>query len=148
MDSSDEAGKETVKDQMERILPANLDTQVLEIDSSATRASAPPSAVPQVQTGTQMGSSDEAGKESVKDQMERILRANLDIQVLEIVDTSGNCGSSYALAIVSKDFAGKMMLARHKLVNQMLKSQIEQLHAFSQKTLTPQQWEAEKKKSS
>jgi len=83
MDSSDEAGKETVKDQMERILPANLDTQVLEIvDTSATRASAPPSAVPQVQTGTQMGSSDEAGKESVKDQMERILRANLDIQVL------------------------------------------------------------------
>jgi len=33
----------------------------------------------------------------------------------DIVDTSGNCGSSFAVTIVSPDFAKKMTLARHKM---------------------------------
>ena len=33
----------------------------------------------------------------------------------EIVDTSGNCGGSYSVVVVSPDFRKKMTLARHKL---------------------------------
>ena len=33
----------------------------------------------------------------------------------ELTDTSGNCGSSFAVIIVSPDFAQKMTLARHKM---------------------------------
>jgi hypothetical protein len=39
--------------------------------------------------------------------------ATLTIQ--EIVDTSGNCGGSYSVVVVSPDFRKKMTLARHKL---------------------------------
>lgn len=43
------------------------------------------------------------------------------MQVLELIpekdiaDTSGNCGSSFSVTIVSPDFAKKMPLARHKM---------------------------------
>jgi len=43
----------------------------------------------------------------------RVLGAELTMQ--EIVDTSGNCGGSYSVVVVSPDFRKKMTLARHKL---------------------------------
>ncbi|ODN83492.1 hypothetical protein, variant [Cryptococcus amylolentus CBS 6039] len=64
--------------------------------------------------------------------MEHKLRENLEIHYLEFVDTSGNCGMSYAVTIVSPGFSKKITLQRHKLVNQILKDEIAQLHAFSQ----------------
>lgn len=65
----------------------------------------------------------------MQQRLEEKLRANLRIEHLvsrvqlprnqlteqDIVDTSGNCGSSFALTIVSPDFAKKMTLARHKM---------------------------------
>lgn len=33
----------------------------------------------------------------------------------EITDISANCGTSFSIVIVSKDFEKKMKLARHKL---------------------------------
>ncbi|WVQ79677.1 hypothetical protein IAT38_001777 [Cryptococcus sp. DSM 104549] len=86
------------------------------------------------------------GSMSVVQRMEHKLRSNLQIEYLEFVDTSGNCGSSYAVTIVSPGFAKKMTLARHKLVNQILADEIALLHAFSQKTLTPEQWAKEQAK--
>jgi len=35
-----------------------------------------------------------------------------------------------------------MTLARHRLVNTALKDEISKLHAFSQKSYTPAEWEA------
>ncbi|ODN85446.1 hypothetical protein L198_07527 [Cryptococcus wingfieldii CBS 7118] len=78
--------------------------------------------------------------------MEHKLREKLEIHYLEFVDTSGNCGMSYAVTIVSPGFAKKITLQRHKLVNQILKDEIAQLHAFSQKTFTPEQWAKEQSK--
>ena len=37
------------------------------------------------------------------------------LTIQEIVDTSGNCGGSYSVVVVSPDFRKKMTLARHKL---------------------------------
>ncbi|KAK8854673.1 hypothetical protein IAR55_003412 [Kwoniella newhampshirensis] len=79
--------------------------------------------------------------------MENKLRSKLKIDFVEFIDTSGNCGSSFSVTIVSPDFAKKMTLARHKLVNQILADEIAELHAFSQKTLTPEQWAKEKGKA-
>lgn len=42
-------------------------------------------------------------------------RALSEAYYQEIVDTSNNCGSAFALVIVSPDFAKKMTLARHRL---------------------------------
>ncbi|WWD19181.1 hypothetical protein CI109_103639 [Kwoniella shandongensis] len=79
--------------------------------------------------------------------METKLRSNLNIDFVEFIDTSGNCGSSFSVTIVSRDFAKKLTLARHKLVNQILADEIAALHAFSQKTLTPEQWAKEQGKA-
>jgi len=68
----------------------------------------------------------------------------MSIQHLEIVDMSNGCGENYAVVIVSERFEKMMTLSRHRLVNELLKDQIAQMHAFSQKTLTPNQWEKEK----
>ena len=36
-----------------------------------------------------------------------------------------------------------MTLARHRLVNTALKDEIARLHAFSQKSYTPEEWDAQ-----
>lgn len=46
------------------------------------------------------------------------------------------------MIIVSPVFEGLPTLKRHRMVNDLLKEQIAQLHAFSQKTYTPKQYEA------
>ncbi|KAM4861878.1 bolA-like protein 2 [Thomomys bottae] len=35
---------------------------------------------------------------------------------------------------------GKPLLQRHQLVNECLEEDLQRIHAFEQKTLTPQQW--------
>ena len=37
-------------------------------------------------------------------------------------------------------FDGKALLARHRMVNDVLKEELNVIHAFTQKTLTPEQW--------
>ena len=46
--------------------------------------------------------------------------------------------------IVSPEFAGKNSLKRHRLVNAALKSEIAQIHAWTAKCQTPEEWEKEK----
>ena len=46
--------------------------------------------------------------------------------------------------IVSKKFEGIGLLARHRMVNEILKEELKDIHAFTQKTMTPEQWEAKK----
>ncbi|BGO89973.1 hypothetical protein NBRC10512v2_002020 [Rhodotorula toruloides] len=48
---------------------------------------------------------------------------------------------SYEVIIVSPSFAGKTTLKKHREVNDKLKDEIAQLHAFTQKTFTPEQFE-------
>ncbi|KAI3651399.1 hypothetical protein MP228_003741 [Amoeboaphelidium protococcarum] len=61
---------------------------------------------------------------------------------LEIHDVSGGCGTSFELLIVSPSFEGKNTLARHRLINSLLETEIKQMHAFSQRCYTPSQYEA------
>ncbi|KAH9466169.1 hypothetical protein MJO28_001190 [Puccinia striiformis f. sp. tritici] len=58
----------------------------------------------------------------------------------KVTDISGGCGQSYEVLIVSPEFIGKTTLAKHRLVNERLKDEISELHAFSQKTFTPEQY--------
>lgn len=45
--------------------------------------------------------------------------------------------------IVSAQFQNKNMLARHRLVNSVLKEEIAAIHAWTPKCLTPEQWEGQ-----
>ncbi|KDQ19200.1 carbohydrate esterase family 4 protein [Botryobasidium botryosum FD-172 SS1] len=78
--------------------------------------------------------------------IEDALRNAIPVEHLEILDQSSGCGENYAVIVVSPAFEGKPALARHRMVNELLKDQIAQMHAFSQKSLTPKQWEAQKAK--
>ncbi|KAL1741544.1 bola-like protein [Schizophyllum fasciatum] len=74
-------------------------------------------------------------------QLEAAIRNAVPVTHLEIEDQSSGCGESYAIVLVSDAFQGKTTLARHRMVNEMLKNEIAQMHAFSQKTFTPAQYQ-------
>eukprot|EP00054_Salpingoeca_dolichothecata_P033487 m.267528 g.267528 ORF g.267528 m.267528 type:complete len:88 (+) comp33509_c0_seq1:16-279(+) len=74
-------------------------------------------------------------------QLETKLKSGLAATHVDIKDTSGGCGSSFEVIIVSAAFEGKPLLARHRLVNACLEEELKTIHAFSQKTFTPKQWE-------
>jgi stress-induced morphogen len=44
------------------------------------------------------------------------------------------------VTIVSEQFVGKPTLKRHRAVHAALKEEIKNVHAFSQKTHTPEEW--------
>uniref|UniRef100_A0A4W5K6E5 BolA family member 2 n=1 Tax=Hucho hucho TaxID=62062 RepID=A0A4W5K6E5_9TELE len=64
---------------------------------------------------------------------------------VEVEDTSSNrCAASFKVLLVSPQFEGKPLLARHRMVNTCLADELKEIHAFEQKTLTPEQWEKQK----
>ncbi|XP_013381701.1 bolA-like protein 2 [Lingula anatina] len=75
--------------------------------------------------------------DEIKDKLQKALEASY----LEVEDLSDGCGAKFQAIIVSKKFEGKPLLQRHRLVNSVLEEEMKSIHAFSQKTLTPEQWE-------
>lgn len=73
------------------------------------------------------------------------LLKELDASYVEVIDQSDGCGGKFACVVVSEKFKGKPLLARHRLVNTALEEELKSIHAFSQKTYTPEQWEEQKK---
>ncbi|CAL8325560.1 unnamed protein product [Lota lota] len=73
------------------------------------------------------------------------LLKELEAVHVDIEDTSLNrCAASFKALIVSSQFEGKPLLQRHRLVNGCLAEELKEIHAFEQKTLTPEQWEKQK----
>ncbi|CEM21072.1 unnamed protein product [Vitrella brassicaformis CCMP3155] len=64
--------------------------------------------------------------------------------LLEVNDVSGGCGASYDALIVSDAFEGKRLLDRQRLVNDALKEELKDIHAFTMKCVTPAEWEKRK----
>lgn len=68
------------------------------------------------------------------------LKEQLQAEQVEVVDTSGGCGSAFQVAVVSEAFQGKRLLERHQLVHQVLEKELKNIHAISiTKTVTPEQ---------
>lgn len=65
----------------------------------------------------------------------------------KVVDESDGCGGKFNVIIVSPDFEGKSILQRHRLVNTAIADELKTIHAFSQKTFTPEQWAKEQEKT-
>lgn len=63
------------------------------------------------------------------------------------MDESDGCGGKFNVIIVSPEFEGKSILQRHRLVNTALADELKTIHAFSQKTYTPEQWTKEQEKN-
>jgi len=71
---------------------------------------------------------------SGKDEMEKKLMNKLKIEKLEIIDLSGNCGTSFQIKIKSSDFNGKNVISQHRMVNEILKDELKTIHALQLKT--------------
>ncbi|XP_041842496.1 bolA-like protein 2 [Melanotaenia boesemani] len=77
----------------------------------------------------------------IKDKLTKELAAvHVDVE-----DTSPNrCATSFKVLVVSSQFEGKPLLQRHRMVNACLAEELKEIHAFEQKTLTPEQWEKQR----
>lgn len=71
------------------------------------------------------------------------LTKELDAVHVVVTDESDGCGAKFSALIVSDKFQGKPLLARHRLVNSVLQEELKEIHAFTQKTLTSDQWKAQ-----
>ncbi|XP_063614551.1 bolA-like protein 2 isoform X2 [Penaeus indicus] len=69
------------------------------------------------------------------------LMKELDAKHVSVEDMSDGCGAKFNVVVVSPKFEGKPLLQRHRLVNGALEEELKTIHAFSMKTLTPEQWE-------
>ncbi|KAI9743350.1 MAG: hypothetical protein M1818_003196 [Claussenomyces sp. TS43310] len=65
----------------------------------------------------------------------------VDALHVDIEDMSGGCGQAFSAIIVSPQFARKTVLARHRLVNAALRTEIAAIHAWTPKCYTPEEWE-------
>ncbi|CAF0882504.1 unnamed protein product [Rotaria sordida] len=85
--------------------------------------------------------------EITKDNIEKKLRDEFEPVYLNVDDVSSGCGLKFDTTIVSKKFEGKQLLARQRLVNDLLKDEMTKIHAFTQKTYTPDEWEKKQQKT-
>lgn len=74
------------------------------------------------------------------------LTAELEATHVTVEDNSDGCGAKFSVVVVSPKFTGKPLLQRHRLVNGVLQEELKQIHAFSMKTLTPEQWQEQQQK--
>lgn len=75
------------------------------------------------------------------DYLSKKLISELEAQHVDMEDLSNcGCGMKFDAVIVSPKFEGKPVLQRQRLVNQILAEEMKHIHAFTMRTLTPDQW--------
>ena len=81
----------------------------------------------------------------MKSVVETKLTKEFSPEHLEVNDiTAEKCDTSFNVIIVSEKFTGKPLLQRHRMVNSCLEEELKSIHAFTMKTLTPEQWQKQK----
>ena len=84
----------------------------------------------------------------VQNAIEEKLNASLDPLHLEVLNESHQHNvppgseSHFKVTIVTEQFEGKMLVARHRAINQLLAEELAgTIHALSMHTYTPTEWE-------
>lgn len=77
--------------------------------------------------------------------IEKKLTEALSPEILDIENESNmHSGpateSHFKVVAVSKLFEGKMLIARHRMINSALKEELQQIHALALHTLTPDEY--------
>ncbi|KAK4143053.1 bola protein [Dichotomopilus funicola] len=81
-----------------------------------------------------------------EDTLRAALVERLQATHVEIQDMSGGCGQAFTSLIISPQFTGKTSLKRHRLVNTALRDEIAQIHAWSARCQTPEEYARDKQK--
>jgi len=84
----------------------------------------------------------------VQNEIEAKLNENLKPGYLEVSNESSNHNvpagseSHFKVVIVSHEFEGKMLVARHRMVNEVLAHELQnKIHALALHTYTPAEWD-------
>ncbi|KAK1831255.1 protein BOLA2 [Podospora conica] len=85
-----------------------------------------------------------ADQSITEDSIKAALADRLKAIHVEVQDMSGGCGQAFTTLIVSPEFTGKNSLKRHRLVNAALKDEIAQIHAWTARCQTPEEWTRDK----
>lgn len=80
-----------------------------------------------------------SGSETEK-KIHDLLHKEFDAEHVVVQDISGGCGAMYTIQVVSSEFEGKNRVAQHRMVNEVLKAEIANMHGLTLKTLTPAQY--------
>ncbi|KAL6536961.1 BolA-like protein 2 [Orobanche hederae] len=89
-----------------------------------------------------------------KEQVESTLKSKLNPSKLfkgkkEVIEPLGGCGANFKIEIVSKEFEGKRLIERHRLINNALVEEMKQIHALSiAKAQTPEEWKQQETRKS
>ncbi|CXI62594.1 BolA-like protein, putative [Plasmodium berghei] len=83
---------------------------------------------------------------SVQKIIEQKLSLALKPVFLELIDKSCGCGTAFDAIIVSNKFVDKRLLDRHRIVNEIIKEELQNIHAFSMKCHTPIEYDKIKEK--
>ena len=83
----------------------------------------------------------------VQNAIESKITNNIQPEYLEVVNESHQHNvapgseSHFKLTVVSAEFEGKMLVARHRLINKLLQEELNgPVHALSMHTYSPQEW--------
>eukprot|EP01031_Cornospumella_fuschlensis_P038782 gene38783-47160_t len=57
-----------------------------------------------------------------------------NVEYVKAVDLSDGCGSKFEIEVVSSEFAGKPLLAQHRLVHKAIEKERQTIHALTVKT--------------
>jgi len=83
---------------------------------------------------------------SIQTTIENKLRGEFEADFLNVENESGlhnvapGSESHFKVTIVSDRFRDLMLIKRHRLVNEILRSELQQIHALALHTLTPDEW--------
>ncbi len=83
----------------------------------------------------------------VQSEIERKLAESIDAMHLEVINESSNHNvppgseSHFKVVVVSEDFAGQSLVARHRKINEILADELaSKIHALAIHTYTEQEW--------
>ena len=73
--------------------------------------------------------------------LETMIKASLPDAIVQVTDLTGT-RDHYSVVVISAQFAGKLPLKQHRLVNAALAEPLAtgELHALQLSTYTPEQW--------
>jgi BolA protein len=85
---------------------------------------------------------------SMQTTIEQKLSGELEVDYLQVENESHlhnvapGAESHFKVTIVSNSFDDQMLIKRHRAVNQILRQEMQQIHALALHTMTPQEWQA------
>lgn len=75
-------------------------------------------------------------------EVETMIKSALPDAEVQVKDLKGS-GDHYQLVVISSEFAGKSLVKQHQMVNDAVKSAMDNgsIHALTFKTYTPESWQ-------